>query len=156
MVDCRISNVFCETALRVGDQSLLQTGPVAASSVLRVVQHWQLGSHQMALSVRAGKWGEFSWNLNCHHLSLGMFRPKMGYIETCPDLASIMVKYACEVQSPRNVKISIFKVPPKKTHYDLPVSIPFQWSPIFCSTIMQKFSLETSRTTELGWSEVCN
>ena len=70
VVDCRISSVFCEMALRVRDPSLLQTGPVAASSVLRVVQHWQLGSHKMALSVRAGKWREFSWNSNCHRLPL--------------------------------------------------------------------------------------
>ena len=33
-VDWRISNVFGETALRVRDPSLLQTGPVAALSVL--------------------------------------------------------------------------------------------------------------------------
>ena len=70
VVACQISNVFCEAALRVRDPPLLQTGPVAASSVLRVVQHWQLGSQKMALSVRAGKLREYSWNSNCHRLPL--------------------------------------------------------------------------------------
>ena len=80
----------------------------------------------------------------------------MGYIETCPDLASNMVKYAGEVQSSRNLQFSFFKVPPKKTPRTLPVSIPSQWRPTLCPTIMQSFSLETSRTTEIGWSEVCS
>ena len=68
-----------------------------------------------------------------------------------PTWSNVHAKLQCRDIS----DFQISKSRQKKTHNDFPVSIPFQWSPIFCSTIMQKISLETSRTTELGWSAVC-
>ena len=94
------------------------------------------------------------WNLMpaCNWACLGLKWVTLRLVQIWPPTWSSMhAKFSHREMS----KFQFSKSRQKKTHYDLPVSIPFQWSPIFCSTIMQKFSLETSRTTKLGWSEVC-
>ena len=66
---------------------------------------------------------EIGWSDAC--LQLGIPRPKIDYINTCSYLATYLVKYACEVRAPKNVKISFFNVPPKVSANHFPVSLPF-------------------------------